>query len=63
MNTIKVGDFEITVGSPYPCWIDVYYNEKLAMRFTHRQLSDLNYAVKQAIKHAKLNLKKDKNEV
>jgi hypothetical protein len=63
MKTIKAGNFEITVGNPYPCWIDVFYNEKPAMRFTHGELSDLHYAVKQATKHAKLNLKKDKNEV
>jgi predicted Zn-dependent protease len=64
MKTIKAGNFEITVSDPpYHCWVDVYHNGKPTARFSHEELSDLHYAVKQALKHAKLNLKKDKNEV
>lgn len=59
----KAGEFEISVSEPYPCWCSLKYGEK-EIRFSHRELSDLKYAVDKAMQEARLKLPgRQKDEV
>ena len=58
----KAGNFEIYVGDPYPCWCSLTYQSK-EIRFSHKELSDLKYAVEKAMQEARLLLKDDSKEV
>ena len=57
------GNFNLEVYGPYPCWINIYYENQPLCRFNHKELSDLHYAVTKAMQEAKLLLGKDANEV
>lgn len=61
----KAGKFEIDLGGPYPVWCRLRYGEyeEKAIMFSHRELSDLRYAVEKAMQDARLMLKEDKDEV
>jgi hypothetical protein len=61
---MKVGEFEIEVWSPYPCHISIRYrNDKEELRFSHKDLADIEYAIKWAKHQARLLLKNNANEV
>jgi len=45
------------VWEPYPCWINLSYDTKWLGRFSHKELSDLKYAVDKAMQEARLLLK------
>ena len=59
----KAGNFEISVESPYPCWCELSHREKPLARFSHKELSDLQYAVQKAMQEARLKLGDDANQV
>jgi hypothetical protein len=60
----KAGNFKIHARDPYPVWIDIKYGEDVEFTIHHKELSDLEYAVKKAKKEAKEKLpEKYKDEV
>lgn len=55
----KIGNFEVTVwDGGYPVWITLTYGDK-EFRFNHSELSDIEYAVKEAKKEALNCIHKD----
>jgi len=46
-----IGIFNIEVWNPYPCWCNVKVGED-EIRFSHKDLSDLEHAVKEMKKSA-----------
>jgi hypothetical protein len=65
----KAGNFEIEISPPYPCWITLFYNgEELQIKgrplhMTHKELSDLKYAVEKAMQEAALRNETIRQEV
>lgn len=60
----SAGNFEITVSHPYPVWCDLVRNGVSIARFSHKELSDLHYAVEKAMQEARIILpKEDRHEV
>lgn len=45
----SAGDWRIEVSEPYPAWSEVFFEGKSLVRVHHRDLRDLEYAVKRAI--------------
>jgi len=54
--TIKAGDFEISVGDPYPISCNLYYNGEEIAFITHKDLSDLEYIIQKAKKECIMKL-------
>lgn len=48
----NAGSFNIYVSPPYPCWCELRYEDKPPIRFSHKELSDLKYAVEKAMQEA-----------
>ena len=45
----KVGEFEITVSSPFPMWIEISHpHQDGKLMFSHRELLDIEYAIASA---------------
>ena len=50
----KAGDFEIRVNrGGYPVWCDVMHNGNRFFQISHKELSDLKYAVEKAEQEAR----------
>lgn len=49
----RAGNWEIKVSEPYPAWAEVCFEGKSLVRVHHRDLRDLEYAVKRAILEAR----------
>lgn len=60
---IKVGEFEVEVDGPYPCWITIKYRDQEIRLVRHTELSDLAYALAKAIHEAKQKLGRDAHEI
>ena len=60
---MKVGEFSIEVWGPYPCWIELKDNRGNEIRFSHKELINLEHAVKWAKREAKQKLGTDASEV
>lgn len=43
----SIGDFVLNVSTPFPCWIEIEHNGS-TLRFSHRDLPDLAYAIRVA---------------
>lgn len=43
----QVGQFQVEVTSPYPCWITIK-TDRGEIRFSHRDLADLQHAAASA---------------
>jgi hypothetical protein len=54
MNKV-VGELSGEVSDQYPCWCEISVNNE-SIRFTHKDLSDLEYLVSEMIKDAKRKL-------
>ena len=67
MSDIRVGDFEVEITGPYPCWINVKRRSGNTVNslgtFKHTELRDLQYAINRAIWLAGQKLGTDKDEV
>jgi hypothetical protein len=60
----RAGKFEIEVTDPYPSWVRITYADVEILRNVHhKELSDLEYCVRQAMRDARLLLKNDATEV
>ncbi len=61
--TKTIGEFQISVGAPYPCWCSIQ-TANGDIRFSHQDLNDLEHAVKEMKKEARSLLPKcDRGEV
>lgn len=58
----SAGKFKIEISSPYPVWCTLKY-DGLEIRFHHKELSDLKYAVEKAMQEARSILGPDREEV
>jgi hypothetical protein len=61
----KAGNFTIDVEGPYPCWCSIRHDDfaDTAIKISHKELSDLQYAVTKAMQEARLKLGRDAVEV
>lgn len=57
----KAGEWEIEVSQPYPCWCQLKIDGNNVLRFTHKELRDLEYVVGRAIFEAR-NLMPDSHK-
>jgi len=58
--TIKAGDFEISVGDPYPISCFLYYKGEEIAFINHKDLSDLEYIIQKAKKECFMKLSDDR---
>jgi hypothetical protein len=52
------GKFQVDVSDPYPVWCVLKYRGEAVARFSHKELSDLRYAVEKAMLEARAQLPK-----
>lgn len=58
----RAGNFLIHVSQPYPAWCELTFlvsGREVTMRFHHKELADLKYAVEKAMQEAREVLGKD----
>lgn len=54
-----VGDFEVAVTDPFPMWVEIKHSTG-SIRFSHREILDLEYAVRAAKRHIAHTLPEEK---
>lgn len=59
---VKVGKFLIEISDPYPCWIEISFNDCKIRGIPHNKLSDLNYAIQKTMAIADNRLKESNSE-
>lgn len=58
MDKFTIGEFHVEVGEPYPIQV-VIRTKQGQIRFTHKSLADLEYAVQRAMRTIILQLSED----
>ena len=46
-----IGEFTVAVSEPYPCWVRIQHGGA-ELRFSHRELADLEHLVREARREA-----------